>query len=62
MRAWITREVLRRTRSGLVTVTVYKDDSFSVTPEQNLQPGEYLLVFGHANTGFDFGIAKPSNR
>ena len=32
------------------------DHSFSVTPEEDLKPGEYLLVFGTASAGFDFGI------
>lgn len=41
-----------------VTVTVYADESFSVTPEARLKPGEYLLVFGYPNNGFDFGIAR----
>lgn len=45
-----------------VTVIVYSDDSFSVTPEQVLKPGEYLLVFGHANTGFDFGIQPKDQK
>jgi hypothetical protein len=45
-----------------VTVTEYRDGSFSVAPQQDLRPGEYLLVFGPANTGFDFGIPKQSRR
>jgi hypothetical protein len=32
------------------------DNSFSVTPEEDLHPGEYLLVFGYATASFDFGI------
>jgi hypothetical protein len=32
------------------------DKSFSVTPEKELKAGEYLLVFGYATLGFDFGI------
>lgn len=39
-----------------VTVTAYSDESFSVTPEEALKPGEYLIVFGYATAGFDFGI------
>ena len=39
-----------------VTVVSLADGSFSVTPEEVLAPGEYLLVFGSANAGFDFGI------
>lgn len=39
-----------------VTATVLAKDLFSVTPEESLKPGQYLLVFGHADTSFDFGI------
>jgi hypothetical protein len=41
-----------------VFVVEYPDSSFSLTPEENLSPGEYLLVFGGAASGFDFGIDK----
>jgi hypothetical protein len=27
-----------------------------VTPEQALKEGEYLLCFGYAQSGFDFGV------
>jgi hypothetical protein len=37
-------------------VVNYSDSSFSVTPEQALKSGEYLLLFGYANAGFDFGV------
>jgi len=40
-----------------VAVTSFSDGSFSVTPEGDLKPGEYLLAFGSAVTGFDFGIS-----
>jgi len=40
-----------------VAVTSFSDGSFSVTPEVDLKPGEYLLAFGSAVTGFDFGIS-----
>jgi hypothetical protein len=43
-----------------VAVTEFSDGSFSVTPNQKLKPGEYLLVFGHAITGHDFGITKAA--
>lgn len=39
-----------------VLVTVYSDDSFSVIPEDELKPGEYLLAFGNSDVGFDFGV------
>lgn len=32
------------------------DGSFSVCPEKELPPGEYLLVLGNAVPAFDFGI------
>lgn len=38
------------------TIIMNPDKSFSVTPEEDLKPGEYLLVFGYAIAGFDFGI------
>jgi hypothetical protein len=41
-----------------VAVTEYPDHSFLLTPEQSLSSGEYLLVFGSATSGFDFGIDK----
>ncbi len=42
-----------------VNITVYSDDSYSVTPERDLKPGEYALVFGFANAAYDFGIVRP---
>jgi hypothetical protein len=39
-----------------VSVTVYSNDLFSVTPEANLAPGEYLLSFGSSLSGYDFGV------
>lgn len=41
-----------------VTVTVYSDGSYSLTPERDLKPGEYALVFGFANAAYDFGITR----
>lgn len=45
-------------RSDLVktVITEYPDKSFSVTPEEELRPGEYLLIFDKATSGYDFGI------
>jgi hypothetical protein len=43
-------------------VIVYSDTFFSVTPEQALKPGEYLLLFGYANAGYDFGIDAAEKR
>ncbi len=31
---------------------------FIVTPQETLKPGEYLLVFGHIDTAFNFGIPR----
>jgi|WetSurMetagenome_2_1015567.scaffolds.fasta_scaffold29176_3 hypothetical protein len=41
-----------------VAVTEYPDHSFSIAPVKDLNPGEYLLVFGSTASGFDFGIDK----
>jgi hypothetical protein len=41
------------------TVIVYADDSFSVVPDEDLKPGEYVLLFGSANTGYDFAVTTP---
>jgi|SRR6266516_2355266 len=41
-----------------VVVVLSLDGGFSATPEENLKPGEYLLTFGSANTGYDFGISS----
>jgi hypothetical protein len=37
-------------------VTVFPEGTFSITPTVDLKPGEYLLVIGEADAGFDFGI------
>lgn len=39
-----------------VKVSIYSDNSFSVTPEDELKPGEYLLAFGNSDVTFDFGV------
>jgi len=54
-RAGFRREDIRN-----VVVTVSADGSFSVTPERDLKPGEYALVFGFPNAAYDFGITRPS--
>jgi hypothetical protein len=43
-------------------VVAYSDFSFSVTPERALKPGEYLLLFGYATAGYDFGIDAAEKR
>lgn len=39
-------------------VLLYSDDSFSLTPEEELKPGEYLIAFGYPDKAYDFGIAQ----
>jgi hypothetical protein len=50
------KEGFKRSSICRVTATVLAKDLYSVTPEVNLKPGEYLLVFGHAETAYEFGI------
>jgi hypothetical protein len=50
------KEGFKRGSIYRVTATVLAKDLYSVTPEVNLKPGEYLLVFGHAETAYEFGI------
>jgi len=50
------KEGFKRGSLYRVAATVLAKDFYSVTPEENLKPGEYLLVFGHADTAFDFRI------
>jgi hypothetical protein len=37
-------------------ITPYSKDAFSAAPEDGLDSGEYLLTFGNANIGYDFGV------
>jgi hypothetical protein len=46
----------RKTDLRKTEVTVYSAGAFSITPAADLKPGEYLLVIGEADAGFDFGI------
>jgi len=41
-----------------VVVTEYPDHFYVLLPEEDLDPGEYLLVFGSAANSFDFGIDR----
>jgi hypothetical protein len=41
-----------------LAATEYPDHTYSLAPEEKLSSGEYLLVFGSATSGFDFGIDK----
>jgi hypothetical protein len=36
----------------------YPDGSFSVSPEKDLPPGEYLLILGNAVPVYDFGVDR----
>jgi hypothetical protein len=36
----------------------YPDGSFSVSPEKDLPPGEYLLILGNAVPAYDFGVDR----
>ena len=46
----------KRSEIRQVATVVFSDGSFSVTPEQDLKSGEYLVALGSAMKGFDFGI------
>jgi hypothetical protein len=46
-----SRETIRK-----VKTVSFSDKSFSVTPVQELKPGEYLLIFGGTAAGYDFGV------
>jgi hypothetical protein len=49
---------VRKSAVRQTTVTSYPGGIFSITPEANLKPGEYLLILGDASTSFDFGIDR----
>jgi hypothetical protein len=54
------KEGFKRGNVYRVTAIALSKDLYSVTPEQTLKPGEYLLVFGHAETSFEFGVQAGS--
>jgi hypothetical protein len=54
------RAGFRKDQIQQVTVIVYADNSFAVTPEHDLKPGEYALVFGFANAAYDFSITRAT--
>jgi hypothetical protein len=39
-----------------IVVNRISESVFTITPQQDLAPGEYLLTFGLGASGFDFGI------
>ena len=45
-----------REKTPDIVVKRVSESVFTVTPEQDLPPGEYLLTFGLGSSGFDFGI------
>jgi hypothetical protein len=48
---------LSKDRTPDITTTTVSEGLFTVTPKQDLPPGEYLLTFGAmGNSGYDFGI------
>jgi len=55
------REGFRRGEIYRVITEALTKDCFSITPVESLRPGEYLLILGHVDTAFDFGI-KPANK
>lgn len=46
----------KRSEIRPVAAIVFSDGAFSVTPEIDLKPGEYLITLGSAMKGFDFGV------
>lgn len=44
-----------------IVVTRISESVFTVTPKDNLPPGEYMLTYGLGSSGFDFGIVEPRN-
>jgi hypothetical protein len=50
------KEGFKRGSIYRVTAVPLARDFYTVTPEEDLKPGEYLLVFGHAYNAFDFSI------
>jgi len=46
----------KRSEIRQLEAVAFSDGSFSVTPEQGLKPGEYLIALGSAMKGFDFAI------
>jgi hypothetical protein len=54
------KEGFKRGNIYRVTAVPLAKDFFRVTPEEDLKPGEYLLVFGHADNAFDFGILSAA--
>jgi hypothetical protein len=52
----VNKSGFRKNAVRKVEVVVFPDKSFSITPQENLKTGEYLLTFGNATNSRDFGI------
>jgi hypothetical protein len=52
-KAGFRKEAVRK-----VDVVIFPDKSFSITPQEDLRPGEYLLTFGKTTDSYDFGIDR----
>ena len=54
---WSSGDMLARF-SGEVPVSVSRgsDGIYNITPQSDLEPGEYLLCFGHAGEKYDFSV------
>jgi hypothetical protein len=53
---------LSKDRTPDVTVKPIADGTFTVTPNEDLRPGEYMLTFGGLGySGYDFGIRQSQN-
>ncbi len=50
------KEGFRKADIRKTIVTEYPEKIASITPEEDLKPGEYLLVLGAEDISFDFGI------
>ena len=50
------KEGFRKADIRKTIVTEYPDGTYSVKPEDELKPGEYLVVFGDVGSSYDFGI------
>ena len=50
------KEGFRKADIRKTVVTDYPDGTYSITPESDLKPEEYLLVLGDTASTFDFGI------
>lgn len=55
------RAGFRKEEIRTVVVISYTDGSFSVTPEEDLRPGEFALVFGFPNAAYDFAVTRPKS-